>query len=195
MTAFAGPDPTDAQKKDPEALTALFRDYYAKSGNRAGIVVGAFVLCLAAIALLVFANELRARLAGSGAERAGQLTFAGAIVFAATAIAGAATVAWIPGAIWFGGVPGPTGEINYLSSQLGFGIFLIGAGVSVALMLTTGGWAAARTGVLASWIGWAGVVIGVLLFVGAALFLPMLLLVLWSLIASISMLRRGIGDV
>ena len=188
--AFIGPELTDAEKKDPDALSRIMHDWYSKTGNRVNVLVGVLLLGLAVLALLVFVNELRERLTTAGSNRAANLAFAGAILFAATTLVGAAANAWIPGMKQFGGLAVPNGEITYAATQLGVGIALIGAGMATALMLTTGGWGAAHTKVLPGWLGWAGVVIGVVLVVGSLIFLPMILLSIWALIAGIVLIRR-----
>lgn len=69
-------------------------------------------------------------------------------------------------------------------------MLLLGGGAAAALLLVSAGWAATRSGTLPTWLGWAGVVIGVLLFPLGVFFLPMALLVLWVLVTSIVLLRR-----
>ena len=92
----------------------------------------------------------------------------------------------------FGSSPIPTGELNYLAPQLGYGILLLPGGAAAALTLVAAGFRGARSRALPAWLGWAGVVIGVALFFIAAIFIPMILLVLWALIAGIVMVRRPV---
>jgi hypothetical protein len=186
----ASPSNLDDVNDNPTKLAAAWRRYYSDSGHRWTILIGAWILTAAALALIVFGSALRDRLAGTGAPGAGRLALAGSILFGAVTLAGAVGLAWIPGAKQLGTVAVPTGELNYLSSQLGFGILLLGGGAAAALLLVTAGAAGARSGALPGWLGWAGAVIGVLLFFFAVTFVPMALLVLWVLIASIVMLRR-----
>ena len=154
------------------------------------ILIGAWLLVAAVLALIVFAHDLRNRLADSGAAGAGRLAFGGSILFAAVTICGATALAWIPGARAFGNSPLPSGELAYLGSQLGYAILLLGGGAAAALMLVSAGGGAARSGALPKWLGWAGVVIGVLLFFVGVFFVPMALLALWVLVTAIVMLRR-----
>jgi len=191
----SSPDHTDDKpfKDNPTKLAALWRAYYNDSGHRRTIVIGAFVIIAAAIAFVVFGNDLRERLVAYGARTTGGLAFAGTIVFATVTAVGAIALAWIPGSKTFGDSPVPTGELNYLASQLGFGIMLLPGGAAAALTLVSGGLGGARSRALPAWLGWAGVVIGVLLFFIAAFFVPLVLLVLWVLIAGIVMLRRPVA--
>ena len=71
-------------------------------------------------------------------------------------------------------------------------IGLWGLSATAALTLVAGGFGGARSRALPAWLGWAGVVIGVLLFFIAGLFFPLVLLMLWVLIAGIVMLRRPV---
>lgn len=190
IAATSSPANTDKYKNNPEGLILLWRHFYADSGNRTTIFIGTMLLLLASLMMILFGSVLRERLAAAGAAGAGRLAFAGSILFAAVTIVGAVAVFWLPGAKQFGSAPIPRGELAYLASQLGFGLLLLGGGTAAALVLVTAGWAATRTGALPTWLGWAGVIIGVLLFFLAAMFVPMLLLVLWVLIASIAMLRN-----
>ena len=185
------PDTTDKMKDSPKLAEAAWLKFYADGDNRAFILIGAFVLAAAVIALLVFASYLQDRLADDGASSTTtRLVFGGAVLFAAVTLAGTAALAWIPGAKEFGDSPLPVGSINYLSSQLGFALMLLGGGAAAALFLVSAGWAATRVGTLPKWLAWAGVVIGVLLFFFGVFFLPMALLVLWVLVTSIVLLRH-----
>jgi len=194
MTA-AGAQPAniDDFKDSPADLAAGWPTYYEDSGHRWTILVGAFFVAGATLALIVFASALRDRLADAGAPTAGRLAFGASLVFAAITLAAVTAMGWIPGAKQFGGVAVPEGELNYLSSQLGFAMLLLGGGAAAALFLVTAGRAAGRTDVVPAWLGWAGVVIGVLVFFLGVMFVPMALFPLWVLITSIVLIRRPAG--
>ena len=184
------PDDTDKVKDSASGMTKAWQDHYSDSGRRWAILIGAFVLAAAVLALVVFTSELRQRLADAGAPAAGRLAFAASLLFGAVTLAGASAMAWIPGAKQFGNSPLPEGDLNYMASQLGFALLLLGGGASAALLLVTSGRAGVRTHVLPTWLGWAGVVIGVALFFVGVLFIPMALFALWVLIAAITMIRK-----
>ena len=191
LMAASSPDITDKVKRSPALSEAAWHKYYADSGHRTVIIIGAFVLAAAMLALMIFVSFLQDRLANDGAPTVtSRLVFAGALLFAAVTLAGAAALAWLPGAKAFGDSPLPAGSINYLASQLAFGLLLLGGGAAAALLLVSAGWAATRTGTLPKWLGWAGIVTGVLLFFLSAFFLPMALLVLWVLVTSVVLLRH-----
>jgi hypothetical protein len=192
MIGGAAPEHADDKpfKDDPVKLAKLWRVYYSDSGHRWMIIIAVYILLAAAIAFVVFGNDLRERLEASGARTTAVLVLAGAIIFAVATAIGALALGWIPGSKQFGNTPIPNGELNYLSSQLGYGIMLLPGGGAIALTLFTGGLGGARSRALPAWLGWAGVVIGVILFFIAGTFIPLILFVLWVLIVSIVMLRR-----
>jgi hypothetical protein len=194
MLGGAQPDHADEKpfKDSPAKLTALWRAYYNDSGHRRMIVLAVFLILGAALAFVVFGNDLREALTANGARTTGGLAFAGTIIFATVTAVGAIAFGWIPGSKFFGDTPIPTGEVNYLAPQLGFGIMLLPGGAAAALTLVAGGLGGARSRALPAWLGWAGVVIGVALFFIAAIFIPLILLVLWVLVAGIVMLRRPV---
>src|SRR3954465_2350116 len=84
MLGGAAPDHADDKpfKDNPAKLTALWRAYYNDSGHRTTIVIAVFLIIAAALAFVVFGNDLRERLASYGAPTTGGLAFAGAIIFA-----------------------------------------------------------------------------------------------------------------
>ena len=180
----------DGVNKSPSALTTAWRDFYSDSGNRWAIIIGAFILIVAAFTLVVFANEIRQRLVDAGAPGAAQLAFAASLLFAAATMAGATAMAWIPITKQFGNSALPEGEINYLTNVLGYGFMLMGGGVSAAVLLVISGRASVRTHVLPAWLGWAGVVSGIVVFFLSVFFLPMILFALWSIATAIIFLRR-----
>ncbi|HEY6533052.1 MAG TPA: hypothetical protein VIY72_12145 [Acidimicrobiales bacterium] len=190
LLAGSSPSDIDELNDDPVGLAASWHDYYTDSGNRTVILGGVFALMLASVAVVVFGSVLRERLADAGAATAGRLTFAASIMFGTVTLVGAVALAWIPGTKEFADMAIPTSDLVYMASQLGFGVLLLPGGAAAGFMLVTSGFAAARRGVLPVWLGWAGVVCGVIVFVLGGLFVTMALLVLWTLIAAIVLLRR-----
>jgi hypothetical protein len=188
LMAASQPD-TDDINDSPAKLTKAFRDYYADSGHRTTIIIGAFVLTAATLAFVVFISEVRDRLADGGAPNSGRIAFAGSIMFAAVTATGAIALAWIPGSKEFGDTAIPVGDLNYMASQLGFGILLLAGGAAAALTLVSAG-LGARRGALPAWLAWTGIVIGVVVFFLGGLFIPMALFVLWVLVVAIVMLMR-----
>jgi len=189
MTMFAGtPDDTNIDR--PARYTADWVKYYADSGNRTTALIGAYLLVAAGIAAVVFGAHLRERLGAAGAGGSGRIAFAGTIMLGTLTIVAAVAVAWIPGAVAFGDVPAPQGELAGFAAQLGFGALLVGGGMTGALVLMAAGIGSIRTGALPKWLAWAGIVVAVIVGALGAFFVPMLLLVLWMLVAGIVGLRR-----
>lgn len=141
---------------------------------------------------MVFGSSLRDRLAAASAPTSGRLAFAGSIMFGTVTLVGMVAMAWMPAAKAFGDAPVAKGELAYLAPQLGFALLLLGGGVTAAFMLLAAGVGSARSRALPPWLGWAGVVVGVLVFVFGAFLMPMLLLALWVLIAAIVSLRTPV---
>jgi len=190
VTLMLGPTPSDEHSGQPVKYAADWNRVFADSGKRNQMLVGAYVLAIACIAIVVFGSHLRDRLAAAGAATSGRLAFAGSIMFATITLAGGTAVVWLAGAKAFGSTPLPRGELAYLAPQLGYALLLLGGGATAALMLVASGFGSARSRALPAWLGWAGVVVGVLVFAFGVFFMPMILLVLWVLIAGIVGLRR-----
>jgi hypothetical protein len=184
------PTPNDKHHKSPTKYAADYEKFFADGDKRTIVIIGVYVIILATIAFVVFGSHLRDRLAAAGATGAGRLTFAGAILFAALTMVGALAFAWIPASITFGNGPVPRGEINYLAPQLAFGFLLVGGMAGAALTLCVSGVAGARSKALPAWLGWAGLVVGIIVFAIGSWFMPVLLFVLWTIAASIVCLRR-----
>jgi len=192
VTMMLGPTPGDEHNDQPVKYAADWSRVFADSGKRTQMLLGAYVLALACIAIVVFGSSLRDRLAGAGAATTGRLAFAGSIMFATITLVGATAIAWIPGAKAFGSAPVAKGELAYLAPQLGFALLLLGGGATAGFMLVAAGVGSARSRAFPAWLGWAGVVIGVLVFLFGVFFMPMVLLLVWVLIAAIVSLRRPV---
>jgi hypothetical protein len=189
VMAIAG-TPGNDNNDNPTKFAADWSKYYADSGHRTVALIGVYALAIACLAVVVFGLHLRDRLADAGAPTAGRLTFAASIMLATLTFVGALAIAWIPGGIAFGDAPVPKGELAYYGAQLGFAMLLVGGGMCAALMLVATGVGSNRTAALPTWLGWAAIVVGVVVGAIGSFFMPMILLVLWMLIAGIVCLRR-----
>lgn len=192
VTMLLGPTPNDTHKDEPVKYAADWSRVFADSGKRNQMLLGALVLGIACVAIVVFGSSLRDRLAAAGAATSGRLTFAASIMFATLTLAGGTAIAWLPGAKGFGDAPVAKGELAYLAPQLGFALLLLGGGVAAGFMLVTAGVGSARSRALPAWLGWSGAAVGVLVFLFGVFFMPMVLLLLWVLIAAIVSLRRPV---
>ncbi|WP_431947103.1 hypothetical protein [Actinacidiphila sp. bgisy167] len=164
------------------------RAFYLAHGTRQG--VGLYLLLVAGLFLTFFAGYLRHVLAGS--DRTGwlpQVSFAGGILAALGFwISAGLTLSLVEAAdqVLVGG--GALQALNALSSDLfmpvlaGIGVMLLGAGTVVSL--STGG-------PLPQWLGWAGFVLGVLMFIPYAGFIGLGLAGLWVIAVCVLLLVQG----
>jgi hypothetical protein len=170
---------------DPKDGTQEVLDYYRD--NEDEVMIASFLGGFAVIFFLFFAGALRKTL--RAAEGPGGMlsavSFAGAIVFAG---AGAfASTLGIALAESFDDIdPSAVEALNALSWNyfvpfaVGAATFVLAAGISIV-----------RHGALPTWLGWAGVVLGIAGFTPAGFFAFLLILV-WVLVTSV-LLTRAIG--
>jgi hypothetical protein len=167
-------------------------DWWSDSGNRAMVLIGAYVLTLSALSFLAFISVLRSRIAAveAGAAQLSRYAFAAGVILAVTIIAGAVAQAAIAGQIEFQDAPVPDdADLLRIFPQLGIGLMLLGGGLAAALMIAATSWAILRTGALARWLGWLGLVCAVILL-ASVFFIPMVALLIWVLAASVELWRR-----
>jgi hypothetical protein len=183
---------TDTPEGDES--NAEWRRYFADSGNRRMIIIGVFVLALAALAFLVFLGVLRERLR-SGATATSSVStvaFASGIAFVTMVALFAAGVGAIPGSVEFGDNPlPPDANIMRTFESVGIGALLLFGAVTAGLLTVTTSIAARRVALFPRWLVIAGYVIGVIVILGGWLFIPMGLFVLWMLAVSIVLLMRS----
>ena len=178
--------PDDAKPQD-------WVNYYADSGNRMQQIIGAYLMILAAFAFLWFAMGIVQRLRraeGSTlglrsitAGAAGLLTVILLFVFSITFVS-------VSGSVSFGGANAPNPEFGIQFEQLAFGLLLIPGMLSAALFIAVTSSGALATGLYARWFAYTGFVFAVLLLL-SPIFLPVVLFVIWPLIAGVLMLTRS----
>ncbi|MEU1074632.1 MULTISPECIES: hypothetical protein [unclassified Streptomyces] len=162
------------------------RLYFQEHDTRQAVSL--YLLVLAGVFLVFFAGSLRHHLADS--DRHGwlpQVAFAGGILSAAGFwIASGVTLALID-ASDKQKVEGPALQaMNAIGNDL-FIPFVGGIGI----MVLAAGLGTARSGTpLPRWLGWAGIVLGVLMFVPWAGFIAFLVSGLWIIMASVLLARR-----
>lgn len=155
--------------------------------NDTEIAIAAGLLGIGAFFFLVFSTTVAGLLRRAQGESGGSsaLSFAGGIVFAvgATIFAGAGFAA--ADAADQNVEPTVVQALNVLNSDMFFTV-AVGAG---AFLLGTG-IATLKTGALPRWLGWSAVVFGVLALTPLGFF-GFLLLLLWTLIASVMLYMRA----
>jgi hypothetical protein len=170
-----------------QAWTAWFDN----AGNRARHIFSAFAMTVGSLAFVVFLWGLVRRLRRFSAEPDGPAWLAmgaGLLVAALTIVAGI-TIAAASAAIEFApnDFPVPSPDVLRMTEQLGIGIGLLGGGLSAALFVAASSWSARGTAALPGWLVVAGYVVAVLLL-GSITFVALVLLPLWVLVVSITML-------
>jgi hypothetical protein len=186
LVSFAN-SPEIKKKDDAASAAAKYVRFLSDSSNRTGIVIGAYVLIVAAAAFVWFANGLR-ELLGSNAVEGRLVSGLGALGASAVA-AGAIINATVAGSISFGNEPVPAGDtIRVLMDTFFPFLFVVFALIS-ALLIAIVCVSLMRTRAMPGWIaytGWLGVIGGLL----AVIFLPVVLTLLWFLAVAVTGLVR-----
>jgi hypothetical protein len=166
--------------------------YYADSDNRRMIIIGAFVLALAAVAFLVFLGVLRERLrnAAPGAEWVGTTAFASGLLFVAMLAVATLGTASVAASVEFGDAPVVRdADVLRTFESLGIGALVLFGAAAAGLLIITSSVAGGRAGLQPRWLVVTGYVVGVIVLLGGLLFFPLALFVLWMLAMGIVMLR------
>lgn len=165
-------------------------DLYADAGWRTGIIAGSYLTAVAGLCLLRFLVDVHGVLRRAEGERGSlaTLALAGGLVYVAMLFAaGAAFGVLALGAI--GEAPQPVDPaLAKLLVQLGFSLLLVyGLFAAIALVLASSV-VALRTAALPRWLAMSGFVVAPLLALGTA-YMPQLLVPLWVLGVSVTLLR------
>lgn len=172
-----------------EEWTSWFED----GGNRTLQLISLFALVAASLCFLVFLAGLVRRLGGLRSDDPWMLVLvaAGIVFVAATAIA-AVGLNQVSGAITFGDGPDeypiPSADVLRQSEQFGFGVGLIAGGWAAAFTVLAASLLGRRTRGFPTWLATAGFVVSAVLL-ASAFFLPLLVLVAWTIAVSVSTRR------
>jgi hypothetical protein len=165
---------------------AKFHSKLSDSGARTGLLIGGYVLIVAALLFVWFTRALGQLVASPAA---GRVIDGFGVVGAASITVGAMTSAGMAGAISFGDEKVPQdGDTVRVVMDLAFPFLFVIFGLTVAAIIAT---IAVRGAGLASWLrytAWLGVLGGIV----AVIFLPMVLPLLWFLAVAIVVLRRPV---
>ena len=168
----------DTSNKTADVVAQKYATWLSDSGHRTSVIVGGFLVVLAAIALVWFASAFRVRFAPAGAPLMGF-----ALLAAVGVVAGAIGPLALAGGHAFGDDPVVTdGNVIWLVSSLAFPALLVVFGFASSALIAT--IVVVGRGALPMWLvvfGWLAVVAGLL----GVLFLPMLIVLLWYLVAGI----------
>ena len=185
---FSGTPPTGSESTDEEVV-AWFDD----SGNQRQQLAAGYVLTIAALSAVGFVTlGLAPRIARRGqpgdVHAASFLRALSAVLAAGIAVGACAIVAVSAQALIADEAIDP-GSARFLPA-VGYGSLLVLGGLSGGLIIAIASIHALRGGSLPAWLAWIGIVCAVLLL-AAVFFLPMLLLAVWVLLASVVLLRES----
>lgn len=176
---------------DLSAGTAKITDFYGKSGNRTTMVIALYVWTVAGLAFLVFVGSLyqRLRLAEPEAGALPVVALAGGVAFVVILFVAAAILAAPAVSMAFGGTPQWGADIAGAFPQLGYTLLFIPGAFAAIVFLVASALTGLRTAVLPHWLAWFGLVAAVILL-AAIMFMPFMILPLWTLGAAVALLRR-----
>lgn len=180
---------------------AEIRDFYANSDDRTRVVISMYLLALSAIAFMPFLAGLYYRIRSARPSDASDsvlplASLIAGIAFVAMLLAGAAALGAIAGGIQVGNEPElleDTGVARFLG-HTGYALILIMGAFSAAAMIAMVSVRVLNLPHLGpKWLAWAGFVIAAILLFGI-IWLPMLALPIWVLIACFTLLNRDTVD-
>jgi DNA-binding CsgD family transcriptional regulator len=180
---------TDVPEADASAseITA----YLADSDNHVRNIIGAYMWVVGALAFLWFLARLRAdlRRAEGGPGTVSSLAFGAGVVFAALWVASAAALAAVAYALELQDAPVRDADLVRVLPQMASLFLLLGGGFGGLLLVLATSIVSLQTGVLPRWFAWLGIVVAIVLPFDL-IYLNIIPLVVWVLIASIVLLTR-----
>jgi hypothetical protein len=185
LMGFGTPDSKDSDAK--------WRSWFGDSGNRAQLIIGMYLLVIAAVLFLIFASGLLARLGGPQAAFVPyRVAAATATAFAVLLMVGAVQLAVIAGNVSFGDLKVPN-DADLMRHTSGPGLILIPGALSAAAFLVAAALLARSNGLFPNWLVILSYVFAVIL-IAAVIFLPLAALPIWVLIVSIVLLRGRVRE-
>ncbi len=175
---------------------ATFVEYYRD--DHPLDVLGAYLITLAAAAFLRFVAGVSGDATAVPETRtAAILALLSGAVFVALLASAVAAAATIPASRLYGEIFSDTGQIATDVStlpQLGFALLYLPGAIFAAVSVASMALVMRRESALPAWVARFGFVTAALLLLSGPLFLPMFMLPLWVLAASVAMLRAPAGD-
>jgi hypothetical protein len=183
MLLFKTPDKDDTQLQ--------IVGFYADKGNRAQLIIAAYLLVLAGVFFFWFLASLRDRLRvlEGGTGRLTSIVFGSGIVFIAMLMVTAGCFMFVPGEITFGdkGVPP---DVARVLPDMGWAFLLIGGAFSAIAMIDAASVLMVRTGIFPRWVAWLGFAAAVVLLFAALVF-PIVALLVWVGVVSLALLQMN----
>jgi hypothetical protein len=189
--------PSTKSSDSAEVVARKWVEWIGSSSHRTEHVVGAYLLILAGFAFIWFCLGLRSRIEAGGPADVTVGRFVSALsVLGASAMAIAAmTSAVVAGAVNFGGEKAPVnGDAEHWIMDMTFPLLFVVFALTSAALIGAVTITVMRARVFPRWVaytGWLAVLGGI----GAVIFLPMVLPLLWYLAVAIAGLSRPAAPV
>lgn len=175
----------------PDSSTEqAINEFYADSGNRTTVLIGAYLIALAGMAFLFFISAMRRwiREAAPDDGGLGDVLLAGGIVFVAMMYAGAIAIGTGSAAMLLGGEEQFSHDVLRMLPQLGYGLMLLGGGFGAIAVVLATSLSLRRSGRVPGWLSIYGFVTAVILLAAVA-YVPMVFFPIWVIVASITIPR------
>lgn len=190
---FFSNDAPSTKSSDSAAVVAQkWVDWLATKSHRTEHLIGGYLLIIAAVAFVWFCLGIRDRLESAGPAEVviGRFVSLLSVLGAGAMTAAAMTAAVVPGAIEFGGEKAPTnGDATHWIMDLTFPFLFVVFGLVSAALIAAVAIATTRSDAFPRWVAYFGW-LAVLGAIGAVIFLPMALVLLWYLAVAIVGLVR-----
>src|SRR5262249_6082838 len=143
----------------PNAPQHELTGYLTDSARQTRNIIGAYLWVVGSLMFFLFLMRLRndLRSAEGGTGYLSNLAFGAGVAFAAVWTVSAAAFASVAYAIRLRGAPVSGGDLLRVLPLLGRLLLLLGGGFAGILVLLTASAVILRTGVLARWLGWLGI--------------------------------------
>jgi hypothetical protein len=187
---FASFGPNIKKHDTPDGAAMKYLDYVSKHGNRVGLIVSAYVLILAGIALIWFTQGLRR---WGGETIIGGFVGALGVLGAAAMSAAGMAAAVVAGSVSLGDTPLPSksgGDAVRVVMDLTYPFLFVVFGLVAAAIVAATAIGGLRAGLVPRWLAYLAF-LAVLGGAFAVFFLPMALPLLWILALAIVGLTRA----
>jgi len=180
-----------AQSPDTDASNAEWLKYYTNDGNLRRIVIGAYVILLAALALLVLVAGFleRVRSTRESSPVLNRVGWATGLLSVGFLMAGAVQLAGIAGNNVFGGYP-DVADVDLLRQNLGVAYIVLPGVLCAVAFIAISTFLARQAGVYGTAMTVFGYVTAALLLFAVA-FLPLIVLPIWGLVTGVALLREA----
>ncbi len=185
--ATLGLDSPDNDAPDQEWI-----DYVNDDSKLVMNIVGGYLMVIAGILFLVFLVAMYRRLRSAEDADTGLplIMLISGTAWAIALMIGAIIIQTVPGGIKLGTATPASAETARWMPQAGFAVMLVVGGLCAALMSAVMSVLIIRTKALPAWLAYLGFV-AALAMLAAAIFLPVILFVLWVLVLGIVMTVAG----